>query len=84
MTNTHNNNYLVKSDEAVRIALTYNNNFISDIETVKAIKQAVNEHCTESDKKDRIWFNACLCVTLFHAGRIQGIREERTRRKSAQ
>lgn len=82
--NVSNHNNLVDPNEVISIALTYNNNFISDIETVKAIKQAVNENCTESDKKDRIWFNACLCVTLFHAGRIQGIREERTRRKSAQ
>ena len=32
-------------------------------------------------EKDKLWYHYCLLAAIFDGGRIQGIREERARRK---
>lgn len=62
----------------------FNNNFVSDVylsqDIINEFRKTVPTKGLESDPK---WQEMILISTLFNAGRIQGKREERARRKKA-
>ena len=53
---------------------------IEDFEIIDRIEDAYYKH-TIYDRSDNIWFHKCLLDTIWNAGRIQGIREERMKKK---
>lgn len=73
---------LIAPDEAVKHTRHYNYFYISERETVRQIWNAYNR--MTPNRNDMYNFSANFYVTLFNAGRLQGIREERLRRKPVQ
>ena len=71
-------NLLVTPIEAVKLT---HYRTIEDFVIVENIENAFSEH-SGYNKSDVIWYYRCLLATIYNAGRIQGIREERLKAKS--
>lgn len=71
--------------QAVKITLFCHNFFISDTYTCRQIIDAYNAEIPANERqKDPFFYTAGLYATLYNAGRIQGKREERARRRGRQ
>ena len=83
----HNRTYHELTDpaQAVKITRCYHHFFIRDTTTCRQIVDAYN---AEIPAEDRLagphFYRAGLYATLYNAGRIQGKREERARRRGRQ
>ena len=56
----------------------------TDCETIRRASDVRNEFTRTNQellKRDPNWFSSCLAACIWNAGRVQGIREERKRKK---
>lgn len=74
---------LTNPTEAVKITHRYHPFFIADATTCRQIVDAYNAEIPAEDRlADPIFYRVGLYVALYNAGRIQGKREERARRRT--
>lgn len=55
---------------------------INDILIVEDIYEAYDSQKAEYRNTDPLWYTFCLLATCWNAGRIEGVRMERARRKT--
>lgn len=68
---------------AEAVALADLDGMLSDLEIVQAIFEAFRPKFQKATPGGYSFVWSCYYAALFHAGRIQGVREERARRKAA-
>ena len=74
------NEIMIEVEEIVRLSeLTT----VISIDLARAIEKAYKRFYDPKAEKDKLWYHYCLLAAIFDGGRIQGIREERARRKKA-
>lgn len=70
---------LVTAKEAVELSMYYNY-FISALNFADDVRDELKRTEDKQMRKEPHWYEALFYVSLFNAGRVQGIREERAKR----
>lgn len=71
---------LITSEEAVEICRKAST--VESIYRAQDIESAYREHISVWEETDITWLRLCTLAAIYDAGRIQGIREERLKKKN--